>query len=909
MDSIANIKAIVKRELGGYFSSPVAYVFIVIFLLLTGFFTFMAGNFFERGQASLDSFFMWHAWLYLFFVPCVGMRLWAEERRVGTIELLLTKPVSAWQAVFGKFLASWIFLGLSLVLTFPVFITVNYLGSPDNGVIIAAYLGSLLMAGAYLAISSMTSAMTRNQVISFIISVVICLFLVLCGYPPVTNLLTRLDKPWLVDLISSLSVMTHFQSFSTGVIDSRDVIFFLLIIGFSLFTNGVIIRSHRSASIDKLKRRNFETMLYSTAGVAAMFVVMLALYVVTSSVKLRYDITADKSHTLSPGTKRILAKLDSRITVRFYSSQSDNNMPPALRTYARHVEDILHEYEQQAKGRLVIEKFDPKPDSDAEDSARLSGVQGRPTGPFGSDKIYLGIVVNLLDEKFVLPWLAPDRERLLEYDISRAIARVVSTRPVVGIMTTLPVFGDAPDMLMRPNIPHEEEWSFITELKKDFTLKQIPISTAKIDDQVKVLVVVHPVDISDTAQYAIDQFLLRGGKLLAFLDPHAYFDQSRERNQNYSMMGDNAGKSSLDKLLKAWGLNMDVNRVAADTTFAGRNMQTGDTMPTLLLVTREGIDENDVVTSQIDNLFLPFPGVFTGKPADGIKESVLVRCSRNSELVDNMIATAASRQITRDFKASNIEYPLIVHLSGKFNTAFPNGKPKSPDGHDAPDAAQFKESTGSAEVVLVGDTDMLNDRVCVRAQNVMGHKVVQPVNGNLNFVQSVVEEFVGDDDLIGARSRASMIRPLTRLKNMEANAGKQWQEKVQALEARQRETERNVSELSHKEVGQDQDVILSPEQQKELENYRATLVQLGKELKDVRKNLRKDTDALEFWTKLINIGAMPLTVALSGFALAIFKMRRRTRQVIMAGRTPRPPSSQPPGGKITPKPARELAVS
>ena len=246
MNSISNIKTIAKRELGGYFSSPVAYVFLVIFLLLTGFFTFTVGDFFKSGQANLNSFFTWHPWLYLFLVPCVGMRLWAEERRVGTIELLLTKPITASQAIVGKFLASWAFLGLALALTFPVLITVNYLGSPDNGVIASAYLGSLLMAGTYLAISCMTSAMTRNQVVSFIISVVICLFLVLCGFPPVTNLLTRMDKPWLVDLVSSFSVMTHFQPFTTGMIDVRDVIFFLLIIGFALFTNGVIIRSHRS---------------------------------------------------------------------------------------------------------------------------------------------------------------------------------------------------------------------------------------------------------------------------------------------------------------------------------------------------------------------------------------------------------------------------------------------------------------------------------------------------------------------------------------------------------------------------------------------------------------------------------------------------------------------------------------
>jgi ABC-2 type transport system permease protein len=247
MNSLGNIKTIIKRELGGYFSSPVAYVFIVIFLLLTGFFTFMAGGFFERGQASLDGcFFLWHPWLYLFLVPAVGMRLWAEERRVGTLELLLTMPITAWKAIVGKFLASWLFLLLALALTFPVVITVNYLGSPDNGVIFAGYVGSFLMAGAYLAISCMTSAMTRNQVVSFIVALVICLFLVLCGFPPVTNLLTRLDKPWLVDTVASLSVITHFEWFTKGVLDSRDVIFFLSIIGFSLFTTGVIIRSHRA---------------------------------------------------------------------------------------------------------------------------------------------------------------------------------------------------------------------------------------------------------------------------------------------------------------------------------------------------------------------------------------------------------------------------------------------------------------------------------------------------------------------------------------------------------------------------------------------------------------------------------------------------------------------------------------
>jgi len=246
MNAWANIKTIMKRELGGYFTSPIAYVFLVIFLLLTGFFTFTVGNFFERAEASLVSFFTWHPWLYLFLVPAVGMRLWSEERRLGTLELLLTLPITSWQAIVGKFLASWAFLALALVLTFPVVITVNWLGDPDNGVIFAGYVGSLMLAGAYLAISCMTSAMTRNQVISFILSVMICLFLILAGYTPVTDLLTRWANPVVVQTIASFSVMTHFEAFQRGVLDTRDVIFFATVIGFALFATGVIIRNQRA---------------------------------------------------------------------------------------------------------------------------------------------------------------------------------------------------------------------------------------------------------------------------------------------------------------------------------------------------------------------------------------------------------------------------------------------------------------------------------------------------------------------------------------------------------------------------------------------------------------------------------------------------------------------------------------
>ena len=242
----SGVVTIIKRELVGYFVSPVAYVFLVIFLLLTGFFTFTIGNFFERAEASLVSFFTWHPWLYLFLVPAVGMRLWSEERRLGTMELLLTMPIATWQAIVGKFFASWIFLAIALALTFPIIITVNWLGDPDNGVIASGYVGSLLLAGSYLAVACMTSALTRNQVISFILSVLILLFLILCGYTPVTDLLSRWASPTVVQIVASFSVMTHFDAFQRGIIDFRDLLFSGSVIGFALFTTGVIIRGLRA---------------------------------------------------------------------------------------------------------------------------------------------------------------------------------------------------------------------------------------------------------------------------------------------------------------------------------------------------------------------------------------------------------------------------------------------------------------------------------------------------------------------------------------------------------------------------------------------------------------------------------------------------------------------------------------
>lgn len=635
-----------------------------------------------------------------------------------------------------------------------------------------------------------------------------------------------------------------------------------------------------------MKNKQFETILYSTVGVVALLIILLGINFIAGRARQRIDLTAEKAHTLSKGTRDILQKLDSEIKIRYYVTQGEGMVRVGLNNYAQHIEDLLTEYRQASKGKISIQKLDPKPDSDAEESAKFDGIEGQMVSP--TDRIYLGLVVELLDQRVPLPFLSPERERLLEYDLSRAISKVSHpTRPVVGVMSGMQVFGMPMNpMMMRMGQRGQEPWAFISELKNDFTVKEVSMGVDKIDDDIAVLLVVHPREISETAQYAIDQFILRGGKLVAFVDASPYFDQ-RSNPGNPMMQGPSPG-SSLEKLFKAWGIDFDTSKVVADMTFSARNQQ--GLMPAVLSINSEGVNTDDVLTGQIDSLLIPFAGVFSGTPVSGLKETILLKTSTSSQLVDRFMAQMAGESIANDFKASGKQYPLAIRLSGKFKTAFPEGKPKgSEDPADTNKTATvaapwLKESTSENSVILVGDSDMLNDQVSLDVQRMQqmqamfGQKVLMPVNGNLTFVQSAVEQMGGDASLIGVRSRASLSRPFTRVKKMEAKAQENYRSQIKALEDSLQETQRKLSELQQtKEKGQ-QRFILSPEQQKELENFKKKQLETNKKLKELRKNLRQDIDSLENTLKWLNILGMPILVALSGIALAVVKRKRTAAQ-------------------------------
>jgi ABC-type uncharacterized transport system involved in gliding motility auxiliary subunit len=629
----------------------------------------------------------------------------------------------------------------------------------------------------------------------------------------------------------------------------------------------------------------YHSLLYSVVGVVAVLIIIVGINLLGGLFKFRSDLTENRLYTLSSGTKKILKKLDTDVVIRFYFSKDNASVPVPLRTYAQEVQDLLEEYQQFSHGRIKVVKLDPKPDSDAEDSANLDGIEGQDVNL--TDKIYLGIAVSCLDAKATIPYLSPDRETLLEYDLSRAISSVANPKKaVIGVMSALPVTGrEASPMMMQPRQQPSQPWIFLTELKENYAVRDIPMTAEKIDDDVSVLVLVHPQGISDQAQYAIDQFLLRGGKMVALLDPYSFVEA-----QTAGPYGGAAGyDSTLAKLLPAWGIQFSVTKVVADPLFATQVQRENDVQsdPTILSVTSDGINKQDALGAAINDLLLPFAGAFTGTPADGLKEDVLVKSTNQAGLVDTSILQEGADAVRKQLKSANTSYPIAIRLSGKFKTAFPNGKPEPkgspepsqspkpvPSTTPTPKVESLKEGQSGGVVILVGDSDFAYDAIAGRAQQVLTQTVFVPSNGNLNFIQSCVEQLAGDSDLIGIRSRSSGNRPFVVVNKMEAAAEQKYQSKIDELEDNLNQTRQKLASLqTNKQT--DQKTLLSPEQQAEIKKFQENEATVSQELKQVRKNLRQEIDSLQDTVKWIDIAGMAVIVTLVGLTLAFVKRRKR----------------------------------
>jgi ABC-type uncharacterized transport system involved in gliding motility auxiliary subunit len=615
--------------------------------------------------------------------------------------------------------------------------------------------------------------------------------------------------------------------------------------------------------------RKYDTLVYSAVGLAALFLILVAFNYLASATAVRADLTEGKLYTLSDGTRRILHELKSPVKLKLYISRGET-VPVQLRSFAQRVEDTVQEFKSVAGPKLQVEIYHPQPDSEEEDAAQLDGIE--PQQLVSGDNFYLGIAVSRLDRKESIPTITPQRERLLEYDLARAISRVASPRQTkVGLMSTLPVLGEKFNPMTRSS---SDPWVLASELKREFDVEQVNMTASEIPKDINVLLLIHPRDITPQSEFALDQFVLRGGKLIAFVDPYAYFDQLPTPP---GMPPQGGTSSTLPTLFKAWGLEMNPDKVIADVVYASGSAQRYT--PTVLSLNRTAFNRDDVVTSQIETLLYAFGGAFHVRPVAGLKVTDLVTSSANSMLVDDANATAAGDAATKDFKPSGTSLPLALRLSGRFKTAFPEGRPPAPG--EKPDASnksaepRLRESAKDNAVILVADTDMLQDPAAVDVQDVLGRKIVVPSNGNLAFALGMIEQFAAGDELISLRSRASSFRPLTVVRELEANAQKQYFGKIRALEDELKKTTDKLEELQKAQgPGAKSSQILTAEQQAELDKFRKTVAQTKLQLKEVRKNLRRDSEALVFWTKVANIALMPLLVALFGVIVALVRRRR-----------------------------------
>ena len=618
--------------------------------------------------------------------------------------------------------------------------------------------------------------------------------------------------------------------------------------------------------------------LNGVIGLVVVAAIVGAVNLILSNLPLRMDLTGEKLYTLSKGSKAVLGKLENDVTLKYYFSSSSAEMPMQLKTYAQQVQNLLKEYELAGNGHLVLEAYDPKPDSDAEEWAQRYGVEPQNVNPFGQP-VYFGLVAVCGDREETLARFSPRTESTLEYDVTRLVTRVAwPERPVVGLLTSLQgVLGQQmnPMMMQMQRQKPQQGWAAFTELKKDYDVREIPADTDKIDDDVKALVVLHAKDLSEKTLFAIDQFVIRGGRLIACCDPFSIMDMLSQRQQQNPMMmqmGGQDGPSTLGKLFDAWGVSFETSKIVADLA-ASTKLNAGngraEENPAFLSLGAKNVDKKDLLVSSLTQVMFPFAGAFSFTGKDGLTfEPLVVTSEKDACLVDRSSAQFGMNAMRKECKPDGVQRTLAARLSGTFKTAFPKG-PDYTEGSTNAIPAVVAEGKGS--VVLFGDSDFLADEFCVQVMNTLFGPIAQPINDNLVLFANVIEQYAGREELIGVRSRGPSNRPFAKVDALEAEAMKKFNAKQEAFEEELQQTQQRLMALQKQKTGNER-LILSKEQQEEIVKLRKAQADTRRQLKNVRKELTADIDSLGLTLKIINICLIPLFV----IAFGIFRgMKRR----------------------------------
>ncbi|MES2995338.1 MAG: Gldg family protein [Verrucomicrobiota bacterium] len=613
-------------------------------------------------------------------------------------------------------------------------------------------------------------------------------------------------------------------------------------------------------------------------GIAALAVIAVSANWLVSLTPLGnrgIDFTEKKIHTLSDGTRAILGELDTPVVIRYYASRSTDYMPEQMKLHMRRVDDMLKEYATLSDGKLRVENLDPQPDTDAEDSANLDGISGQ---RINDQNLYFGLAISCIDRTSVIPFLDPRDETMLEYRLSKAVSEVSTpVKPKVAIISAFDLKG-APAMMpgQRPQPP----WVIHQQLQQSFDLVDLPMSTTHLDPaEVKTVVLLHPAGISKELEFALDQFVLKGGTVIAALDAHSVAAQMLGGGNPMMGGGGIPVTSTLPTLLPAWGVTFESKKVVADPTLATKLDGNRSGIAVLTLTDDQMTQADNVVTKDLGSLVFFLPGGFTSKGGAGVAVNSLVRTGPTAGLVDSSKAAQIDPSLATSFRADGTRYDMVLRLSGKFKTAFPEGKP-APEGKKAAekrpdDPEPLKEASAEGNVFLIADADAFFDRFAYAVQNYGGMQVANPLNGNPSLLLNLLDQAVGSKHLIGSRSRTAIRRPFTVVQKMESEFNEKVGAQIQELEAKARETQEKLSVLQAQK-SQSNELFLSPEQEAEIRALRKQQVNYAKLVREQEKELRRQKDKLGGKITLLNIAGMPLLVIICG-TLLYFGHRARTR--------------------------------
>ena len=633
-----------------------------------------------------------------------------------------------------------------------------------------------------------------------------------------------------------------------------------------------------------------EVSLSNTFGsVVLLLVCLVVVNVMASFVPLRFDLTEDRLYTISAGSRKILANLEETVRINFYYSRNNAELPPNFKIYAQRVQELLEEYVAISHGQVVLKITDPKPDTEEEEWAQKYGIKTI-TLPSGNT-VYFGAVVSMLDQEMLLPYFDQRRQEFLEYDISQAIQKVSSTSTSkIGLLSALNLKGGRSVI---PGQPPAQKWVFLNELEKSVEVESLPLTTEEIPDGISLLIVLHPRGFSSRLRYAIDQYMLRGGRLVVLLDPNARIDMTSPENQ----FGQQPQLSSnLPELLKAWGVEYDQNKVAGDRLHATQ-VNTGKgviSFPLWLTFRTKSLDQEHPITTQLENLLFVEAGSFKKASDSKLEFTPLLSLSEQSGLLDAFqLRFTEPEQLSRDLKVDNETKAVMAITAGIFKSAFPEGQPRKENkAQEAPATdggiekeialkyTHLKEATERNSILLFSDVDFLSDQFSVQKMNFLGQSIIQPTNDNLNLMLNAAEHLSGNEALMSIRSRGRFSRPFTRLLAMQNQAQLLHQAKEKQLLSQLDEVQQRLNRLLEgaSEQGQ-KEVILSPEVQLEIQQFREEERQARRNLRKVRKILRQDIEQLGHGLLLLNMLLVPLIVGIIGVIVYRSRTRRRLKTI------------------------------